>query len=122
MQAKDFGIPAMVRAAVWLDATVGLEILGIGRAATERADCTLEIAGSQLLIRISLQGGWIWISAGSLDEGEPPQPLFNLADTAQGWADVRKFVRALENSGLKSLQPRPLRIGAATGPNAWVIG
>lgn len=111
----------MVKSACWLDSVCGLEVLGIGRAALERADCTLELAGSQLSIRISLQGGWIWLSAGSLDEGESPEPLFNLPDTAQGWADVRRFVRALEISGLKSLKERPIRIGES-GPDSYVIG
>jgi hypothetical protein len=70
MREKKFGIAAMVDAAVWLDSVAGLEILNIGRSAFERADCTLEAAGRQLSMKISLQGGWIWLSAGSLDEGE----------------------------------------------------
>jgi hypothetical protein len=116
---ESYGVAAMVRTAVWLDATVGMEVLGIGRAALERADCTLELAGSQLLVRISLLGTWIWLSAGSLDEGEP-EPICNFPDTPQGWADVRRFVRALEISGIRSLQPRPIRIGES-GPNAYTI-
>jgi hypothetical protein len=68
-----YGVATLVRCAVWLDATVGLEVLGIGRAAP------------------------------------------------QGWADARRFVRALENSGLKSLRERPIRI-SESGPDSYVIG
>lgn len=114
------GIAAMVDAALWLDSVAGLEILNIGRSAFERADCTLEAAGSQLSVKISLQGGWIWLSAGSLDVGGDPEAICNFGDTAQGWADLRRLVRALENSGIKSLQPRPIKIGE-TGPNAYTI-
>ena len=117
---KKFGIAAMVDAAVWLDKVAGREILGIGRAAFDRADCTLEAAGRQLLMKVSLQGGWIWLSACGLDECEPPQPICNLPDTPEGWATGRKFLRALENSGVTSLHPRPIRIGA-DGPDSYVI-
>ena len=65
--------------------------------------------------------GWIWVHAGSLDQGEAPELLFNIGDGPQGWSDVRRFVAALERSGLKTLQPRPLRIGAESGPDSWVI-
>jgi hypothetical protein len=119
MQGKKFGIAAMVDAAVWLDSVAGLEILGIGRAAFERADCTLEAAGRRLLMKVSLQGGWIWLSAGSLDEDEPPQPICNLPDTPEGWAHARKFLRALENSGVTSLKQRPIQIGE--GPGGYAI-
>jgi hypothetical protein len=115
-----YGVAALVRAAVWFNATVKLEVLGIGRSACGKEDCAMELAGTQLLIRISLQGGWIWVAAGSLDEGEPPQPLFNVGDTAEGWTAVRRFIRALENSGVKSLRERPIRIGAE-GPDSYVI-
>jgi hypothetical protein len=47
-----------------------------------------------LLVRITLQGGWVWVAAGGLDEGGAPQPLFNVGDSPQGWADVRRFVQA----------------------------
>jgi hypothetical protein len=69
--------------------------------------------------RISLQGGWLWLSACGLDEGGGPEPICNLPDTSQGWAEARKFMRALENSGLKSLHPRPIQIG--TGRDGYTI-
>jgi hypothetical protein len=118
---RDFGVAGMVRTAVWLDATVGMEVLGIGRAALERADCTLEAAGTQLLMRVSLMGTWIWVSAGSLDEGEPPETICNFPDSPQGWNDVRRFVQALERSGIRALQPRPIHIGQSGSSDAYTI-
>ena len=115
-----YGVAALVHAAVWFDATVGLEVLSIGRSATGKEECAMELAGSQLLVRITIQGGWVWLSASGLDEGEPPQPICNLPDTPQGWATVRRFVRTLENSGVKSLRERPIRIGSE-GPDAYTI-
>ena len=118
---ESYGVAAMVRAAVWLDATVGMEVLNIGRAALERADCTLELAGSQLLVRVSLMGTWIWVSAGSLDAGEPPEAICNFPDSPQGWSDARRLVQALERSGIKSLHPRPIHIGQSGSPDAYTI-
>jgi hypothetical protein len=61
------------------------------------------------------------VAADSLDEGEPPQSLFNVGDTPAGWTDVRRFVQALERSGVTSLRERPIRIGES-GPDSYVIG
>jgi hypothetical protein len=118
---RDSGIPAMLKAALWLDTTCGLEVLSLGRATgLERADCVMEIVGSQLLLRIELRGTWIWLSAYGLDEGGAPEAICNFGDTPQGWRDVCKLVQALERSGIKSLKERPIHIGD-TGPNAYVI-
>ena len=81
----------------------------------------MELAGRQLLVRITLQGGWVWVAAGGLDEGGAPQPLFNVGDSPQGWADVRRFVQALERSGVRSLQPRPIKIGESGSPDCYII-
>ena len=111
----------MVRSAAWLDHRLGMEVLSIGRSATGPEDCALELCGTQLLVRVTLQGGWIWVSACSLDEGEPPQLLFNVGDGHEGWVTVRRFVMALERSGLCSLKERPIRIGEPGSPDAWTI-
>ena len=58
-------------------------------------------------MRITLQGAWIWIFATGMDEGEPPQFLFNVGDGPAGWVTVRRFVAALERSGIKSLRDCP---------------
>ena len=110
----------MVRSAAWLDNRLGVEVLRIGRSATGPEDCALELCGSQLLVRVTIQGGWIWVHAGSLDEGEPPELLFNVGDGHEGWATVRKFVMALERSGVRSLKERPVHIGSE-GADGWTI-
>lgn len=75
-----------------------------------------------LLSLMALPSAWLTVSACSMDEADQPELLFNIGDSPQGWADVRRFVQTLERSGLKSLRERPIRIGAESGPNAWVIG
>jgi hypothetical protein len=67
--------------------------------------------GRELFVRITLQGTWIWIFATGMDEGEPPQFLFNVGDGPAGWVTVRRFVAALERSGIKSLRQRPVELG-----------
>ena len=98
-----------------------MEVLSLGRGALDKADCTLELAGSQMLIRISIEGTWIWVSASGLDEGEP-EPLFNVADGPQGWPVVRAFCAALERSGLTSLKERPVQLGEPGSKDCFVIG
>jgi len=116
---EDCGVGGMVRSAAWLDCVVGLEVLSIGRSATDREDCVLELCGSQLLIRVALQGGWVWLAVCSLDEGEPPEPICNFSDTPQGWIDVRRLVAALERSGVRSLRERPIVIGQPGQPDSY---
>jgi hypothetical protein len=118
---RDFGIPGMLRTALWLDSVCGLEILNIGRPALCPADCVLEIVGSQLHIVAALKGSWIWLSAGSLDAGESTDPICNFPDSAKGWCEVRRLVQALERSGIRSLHPRPLKIGESGSPDCYVI-
>ena len=102
----------MLKAARWLNLTCGLEILSLGRqTGLERADCVMEIVGSQLLLRIELRGTWIWLSAASLDEGGESEAICNFPDGPQGWRDVCKLVQALERSGLTSLKEHPVRLG-----------
>ena len=112
----------MLQSALWLDMTCGLEVLNIGRVSgLERANCTMELSGTQLSIRVSVMGGWVWVSAIGLDEGEQPEAICNFPDTSQGWRDVCKLVQALERSGVKSLQPRPVRIGEPGTRDAYCI-
>ena len=118
---RDSGVSGMVRTAAWLDNRLGVEVLNIGRSATGPEDCALELCGSQLLVRVTIQGGWLWVNACSLDQGEAPELLFNVGDGHQGWTDVRRFVMALERSGIRSLEERPIHIGNETGPDSWLI-
>jgi len=112
----------MTRSALWLDMRFDMEVLSLGRSAIDKADCVLEIAGSQMLVRVAIQGTWIWVAVGSLDEASSPEPLFNVADGPQGWTTVRAFVAALERSGIKSLRERPVQLGEVGSPDCFVIG
>jgi hypothetical protein len=66
---EDYGIAGLVRTALYLDTVVGLEVLSIGRAALERSECSMEVVGTHLLVRLELRGTWVWLSACGLDEG-----------------------------------------------------
>jgi hypothetical protein len=111
----------MVRTGLWCERVLGTEVLSIGGAALAKEDCVMELSGRSLFLRIGLRGGWIWVSACSMDEADQPELLFNIGDAPEGWTTVRRFVAALERSGVRSLQPRPLRIGAESGADSWVI-
>jgi hypothetical protein len=80
---EDLGVAGMVRSALWLERAGGMEVLNIGRAANSLDDCTLELAGSQLLVRLSLSGTWIWLSAVGLDASEAPELICNLSAKAR---------------------------------------
>jgi hypothetical protein len=117
---RDIGTAGMVRSALWLERTSGMEVLSLGRPALSKEDCVLELAGRQLAVTISIHGTWIWLSAAGLDAGEAPELICNFGDGPTGWTDVRRLVLALERSGIRSLHPRPIRIGES-GPNAYTI-
>ena len=112
----------MVRSGAWLDTVVGTEVISIGRSAIAKEDCVMELTGSQLLIRVALRGNWIWVYACSLDEGDQPELLFNIGDGPEGWITVRRFIQALERSGIKSLRERPVQIGEVGSDDCFVIG
>ena len=91
-----------------------MEVLSLGPSAQNaitKEDCVLEVSGRQLFLRITLRGTWVWLYACGMDEGEQPQLIFNVGDGPQGWTTVRKFVLALERSGVKSLRTRPIQLG-----------
>ena len=118
---KDEGIGGMVSTGAWLDSVVGVEVLSIGRSAITKDDSAMELSGTQLLIRVALRGSWIWVSACSLDEPERLEFLFNIGDTAEGWITVRRFVQALERSGIKSVRSRPIELGTPGSSDCFVI-
>jgi hypothetical protein len=72
---EDYGIADLVRTALYLDTVVGLEVLSIGRAALERSECSMEVVGTHLLVRLELRGTWVWLSACGLDEAGGPEPI-----------------------------------------------
>jgi hypothetical protein len=112
----------MVRSGLWCEHVLGTEVLSIDRAALAKEDCVMELAGRSLSVRVALRGGWIWVSACSMDEADQPELLFNIGDGPEGWTTVRRFVAALERSGIRSLHPRPLQIGETGSPDSFVIG
>jgi hypothetical protein len=59
---KDIGVAGMLRTAVWCDDRLGTEVLSIGRSATGPEECALELGCSQLLVKITIQGSWIWVN------------------------------------------------------------
>ena len=119
---NDFGVAGMVNTAAWLDHTVGMEVLFIGRSATAARgeDCALELSGRELAVRITLRGTWVWLYACGLDEPEP-EFIFNAADGPEGWTTIRKFVQTLERSGIKSLKSRPIELGEPGSADSWLI-
>jgi hypothetical protein len=98
-----------------------MEVMSIGRSAESKDDCLMELSGRQLLVQVALRGGWVWVSACGLDEAASPELLFNVGDGASGWATVSKFVQALERSGRKSLQERPIQLGTPGSRDCFVI-
>jgi hypothetical protein len=118
---EDIGVAGMVRSAAWLEHVCGVEVLSIGRPALSLNDCVLEVVGHAFFFQISLRGSWVWVALSPLDETtEPPEFLFNTGDGPAGWSNVRRFIQALERSGLTSLKERPIHIGEG-GPNSFTI-
>jgi hypothetical protein len=114
------GLGGLIKFGAWAENVLGMEVMSIGRSADSKDDCVMELTGAQLLVRVALRGGWIWVSAGGMDEGEPPQFLFNAGDGPAGWVSVSKFVQALERSGIRSLKERPIQLGEI-GLDCFVI-
>jgi hypothetical protein len=56
-----------------------------------------------------------------MDGAERPELLFNTADGPAGWTTTRRFVAALERSGVTSLRERPVKIGVSGSPDCFVI-
>jgi hypothetical protein len=109
----------MVRSGLWLERVSSAEVLSIGPPALSKEDCVMELSGRSLFYRVGLRGTWIWVSAGPMDAADQPELLFNIGDGPAGWTTVRRFVLALERSGIRALHPRPIRIGA--GGDAYTI-
>jgi hypothetical protein len=116
------GVAAMVRAAVWLENRAGLETLSIGRGALDRKDsCTLELSGRQLSYCVYMDGGFVFLSAQSLDSCDPLERLLGVGDGPEGWKTICRLIAVLERSGISSLTPKPIQLGQPPGPDCWVI-
>ena len=106
------GVAAMVRAAVWCEEQLGLEVLSIGRAADSPEDCILELCGRHLAYRFALRGGWVWLYASLLDAAAAPELLLNAGDGLEGWRRLCVIVRMLEREKVRSLA-KPIELGGA---------
>jgi hypothetical protein len=117
----DFGIAGMVNTSQWCERVVGTQTLSIGHSAFTRNECEMELCGRSLSYWVYLSGGWIWISVREMDNAsDKPDIFFHLGGTPQGWTSCRRFIAALERSGIESLKERPIRLGEG-GPNSFVI-
>ena len=120
---EDSGIAGMVNSSLWLERVAGTETISIGHSAFSRAECAMELCGRAFSYWLELRASWLWVSVREMDNAsDSPDVFFNTAPDAEGWAAVRRFIAALERSGLKSLKERPIRIGAQEGPNSFLIG
>ena len=90
------GVAAMVRAAVWCEDQLGLEVQSMGREANSQEDCVLELCGKWLAYRFALRGGWVWLYAASLNAAQAPDLLLNAGDGPRGWKQLCVIVRTLE--------------------------
>jgi hypothetical protein len=120
---QDRGIEGMVNTSLWCERVAGTETISIGHSAFSRNECEMELAGRSLSYWLSLRGGFLFVSIREMDNASAdPDVFFSLGDTAASWADTRRFIAALERSGIKSLQPRPLHVGSETGEGSFTIG
>ena len=116
------GVAAMVSMGVWAESALQMEVLSIGRPATNMVeDCVMELVSKCLSYRVALRGTWIWLSVSAMDCADEPELLLRAADSKEGWDWVRRLVLALERDEIKSLQPRPLELRGGSGPNGFVI-
>jgi hypothetical protein len=117
------GVAAMVRAAVWLENRGRLETLNIGRGGLDRKDsCTLELAGRHLFYSVLLDGGFVFLSAQSMDCGDSLERLIGVGDGPAGSQTICHLIVALERSRITSLTPKPIQLGEPGLPHCWVIG
>ena len=95
------GIGGVIKAGAWLSKLLDL-VLGCGRAGDAPAHSgKLELSGRFLAYDITLDGGWIFVSAAVMDRGDPPECLLTIADNAENWRTVCQLITALERSAIR---------------------
>jgi hypothetical protein len=120
MNHSDSGLGAFVYAAAWLSTKFELEVLSFGRASdASPQSCKLQMVGRFLAYDLTLDGGFVFISASVMDRSDPPELLISFPDGPQGWIDTCQLISALERNNIRSLE-RPIEAG--TGPGGFVIG
>lgn len=115
------GVRALIDLAAALEDRFGMEMLALGRSATDDADSVLEIEGTWLLLRVALHGPEVRTAACLMDAADPPQTLLRTPDNEAGWDTAQRLVASLERNGVRSLQ-RPIKSGEpGKVGDAWVI-
>jgi hypothetical protein len=119
---RHFDRQACSHAGAWLSNRLDLEVMSCGRSADDPTESLrLEMAGRFLAYDITLDGGFVSVSAQPMDKGDPPEMLLKVGDTLPEWRTMCKLMTALKRNQIKTLLPRPLEIGGS-GPDAFVIG
>jgi hypothetical protein len=77
------------------------------------------MCGPHLFYDVTLDGGWLFVSAQLMDRSDPPQSLLSVADGPEGWQTLCRLVEALERNKIKSLE-RPIEAGE--GRHGFVTG
>ena len=96
-------------AGAWLSDKFDLEVLSFGREGLAPKDsCKLEMSGRHLAYDVTLDGGWIFLSATVMDRGDPRETLLTIADNAENWRLICQVITALERNNIRELQPSRL--------------
>jgi hypothetical protein len=117
------GVAALVKLALHCEDRLNLETLTLGtNLLLPGAACVGEFCGRHLLYVVAVDGERIRLLVTPMDKGDEPERIVSIDDTPENWMVIFRIVRALEWSGLASLQPRPHSIGPpAGGPDSFVL-
>ena len=97
-----------------------MEVLSLGRSATNDADAELEL-GSRWILYDVLLCGEIRLAVALMDGIESPQTILRSPDSPAGWDVMKRLVGAFEKAETKSLE-RPIEVGTPGDPDCFVIG
>jgi hypothetical protein len=116
------GVAALVRLGAFLDDTLGMEILSVGREGLDPANsCTLVATGKWLSYSVTVNGGFAFLRVALMDRGDEFETLLSISDPDEGWRQIFTIIRNFEREEIKSLS-KPLELGGGSGPNGYVFG
>jgi hypothetical protein len=121
----DYRVPNLVKLALAVDTRLGTETLSMGTTLLyPEASCSAEIYGRYFFYLVALVEEKIELRVCSMDgpgEGEMER-ILSMDSDDKGFETMFRVIRALEWSGLSSLEPKPISIGPpAGGPDSFVI-